>query len=126
MSKFDIETMRALTAIADTGGITRAAKKLNLSQSAISHKMKRLENSLKRNLFSRIDGKISFSRDGEKLLDYAQRVVRLHDEAVASFHQSDLAGELRLGITEDVTASDMARILSKFSNNFPIIFPMLR
>jgi len=119
MSKFDIESMRALTVIAETGGITRAAKKLNLSQSAVSHKVKRLERSLNRSLFSRVDGKLGFSRDGEKLLDYARRMVRLHDEAWASFHQSDLAGELRLGITEDITAPDMARILSNFSNNFP-------
>ena len=119
MPKLDIESMRALTAIAETGGITRAAKKLNLSQSAVSHKVKRLERSLNRSLFSRIDGKLSFSRDGEKLLDYARRMVRLHDEAWASFHQSDLAGELRLGITEDITAPDMARILSNFSNSFP-------
>jgi DNA-binding transcriptional LysR family regulator len=119
VSKLDIESMRALTVIAETGGITRAAKKLNLSQSAVSHKVKRLERSLNRSLFSRIDGKLGFSRDGEKLLDYARRMVRLHDEAWASFHQSDLAGELRLGITEDITAPDMARILSNFSNSFP-------
>jgi len=119
LSKLDIETMRALTVIAETGGITRAAKKLNLSQSAVSHKVKRLERSLNRSLFSRVDGKLSFSRDGEKLLDYARRMVRLHDEALASFHQSDLSGELRLGITEDISAPNMARILSKFSNSFP-------
>ena len=121
MSKFDIESMRALTAIADTGGVTRAAKRLNLSQSAVSHKVKRLEQRLNRNLLARVDGKTGFTRDGEKLLAYARRMVRLHDEAWASFHQSDLAGELRLGITEDITAPDMARILSKFSNNFPNI-----
>ena len=119
MSKLDIDSMRALTVIAETGGITRAAKKLNLSQSAVSHKIKRLEQRLNRNLLTRVEGKIGFSRDGEKLLDYARRMVRLHDEAWASFHQSDLAGELRLGITEDITAPDMARILSNFSNNFP-------
>ena len=44
---------------------------------------------------------------------------RLHDEACASFHQSDLAGELRLGITEDVSAPGMAQILSSFSTSFP-------
>ena len=46
MSRLDIDSMRALTAIADTGGITRAANKLNLSQSAVSHKIKRLEERL--------------------------------------------------------------------------------
>ena len=111
--------MRALTMIAETGGITRAAKRLNLSQSAVSHKVKRLEQRLNRNLLARVDGKTGFTRDGEKLLAYARRMVRLHDEAWASFHQSDLAGELRLGITEDITAPDMARILSQFSSSFP-------
>jgi DNA-binding transcriptional LysR family regulator len=111
--------MRALTVIADCGGITRAAKRLNLSQSAVSHKMKRLESKLNRILFARSDGKLVFSADGEKLLEYAHRLVRLHDEACASFHQSDLCGELRLGITEDVSAPGMAQILSSFSTSFP-------
>lgn len=117
----DIESMRALTVIAECGGFTRAAKKLNLSQSAVSHKMKRLETKLNRVLFNRVDGKMSLSFDGEKLLDYARRMVKIHDEALASFNQSDLAGELRLGITEDVTAPGFAQILSNFSNNFPNI-----
>jgi DNA-binding transcriptional LysR family regulator len=119
MSALDIDSMRALTAIAESGGITRAAKRLNLSQSAVSHKMKRLERKLNRSLFARVDGKLNLSADGEKLLDYAQRMVKLHDEAYASFHQSDLAGELRLGITEDISAPGMAQILSSFSTSFP-------
>jgi len=119
MSTLDIDSMRALTVIAETGGITRAAQRLNLSQSAVSHKMKRLEARLNRNLFTRSGGKLALSKDGEKLLDYAQRLVRLHDEACASFHQSDLVGELRLGITEDVSAPGMAQILSSFSTSFP-------
>jgi DNA-binding transcriptional LysR family regulator len=119
MSPLDIDSMRALTAIAESGGITRAAKRLNLSQSAVSHKMKRLEHKLNRSLFARADGKLNLSADGEKLLDYAQRMVKLHDEAYASFHQSDLAGELRLGITEDISAPGMAQILSSFSTSFP-------
>lgn len=121
MSHLDIESMRALTVVAETGGITRAAKKLNLSQSAVSHKMKRLEKRLNRSLFVRRDGRLNLSADGEKLLDYAQRLVKLHDEACASFHQSDLSGELRLGITEDVSAPGIAQILSNFATSFPNI-----
>ncbi|MDH3534763.1 MAG: LysR family transcriptional regulator [Gammaproteobacteria bacterium] len=119
MPTLDIDSMRALTVIAETGGITRAARRLNLSQSAVSHKMKRLEQKLNRGLFARVDGRLVLSADGEKLLAYARRMVRLHDEAYASFYQSDLAGELRLGITADVTAPGMAQILSSFSTNFP-------
>jgi molybdate transport repressor ModE-like protein len=119
VSTLDIDSMRTLTVIAETGGITRAAKKLNLSQSAVSHKMKRLEQRLGRSLFTRNNGRLVLSVDGEKLLDYARRLTRLHDEACAIFHQSDLAGELRLGITEDVTAPGMAQILSRFATSFP-------
>lgn len=115
----DIDSMRALCTIAECGGITRAAKKLNLSQSAVSHKVKRLEQRLNRKLLSRTDGKLTLSSDGDKLLDYAHRLVRLHDEACASFHQSDLSGELRLGITEDISAPGMAQILAGFSTSFP-------
>jgi molybdate transport repressor ModE-like protein len=127
MSALDIDSMRALTAIAESGGITRAAKRLNLSQSAVSHKMKRLERKLNRSLFARADGKLNLSADGEKLLDYAQRLVKLHDEAYASFHQSDLAGELRLGITEDISAPGMAQIRGwrKSCRAFPPVFQML-
>lgn len=120
-ANLDIDSMRALTVIADSGGITRAAKKLNLSQSAVSHKMKRLEQKINRSLFTRAEGKLNFTSDGERLLDYARRMVRLHDEACANFYQSDLAGELRLGITEDITASGMAQILSSFTGSFPNI-----
>lgn len=115
----DIDSMRALCTIAECGGITRAAKKLNLSQSAVSHKVKRLEQRLNRKLLSRTDGKLTLSSDGDKLLDYAHRLVRLHDEACASFHQSDLSGEIRLGITEDISAPGMAQILAGFSTSFP-------
>ena len=120
-NQLDIESMRALMTIAESGGVTRAALKLNLSQSAISHKMKRLEAKINRSLFIRADGKLGFSADGEKLLDYARRLVKLHDEALASFKQSDLTGELRLGITEDITAPGFAQILSSFSHSFPNI-----
>ena len=118
-SSLDIDSMRALTVIADSGGITRAAKRLNLSQSAVSHKMKRLEQKINRPVFIRAEGKMNLTPDGEKLLDYARRLVRLHDEACANFYQSDLAGELRLGITEDITAPGIAQILSNFSSSFP-------
>lgn len=118
-SLLDIDSMRALCAIAETGGVTRAATKLNLSQSAVSHKIKRLEQRLNRSLFSRVEGRSRLNAEGEKLLDYAHRLVKLHDEACASFHQSDLSGELRLGITEDISAPGMAQILSGFSTSFP-------
>jgi DNA-binding transcriptional LysR family regulator len=118
-SVLDIDSMRAFCQTVEMGGVTRASVRLNLSQSAVSHKLKRLENRLERRLFIRQDGVLKMTSDGEKLLDYAQRLVKLHDEAYASFHQSELSGELGIGITEDITAPGMAQILSNFSHSFP-------
>jgi len=69
MSTLDIDSMRVLTLIAKCGGITRAAKRLNLSHFAVSRKMKRLERKINRSLFARTDGKFNLSADGEKLLE---------------------------------------------------------
>ncbi|MFT5502592.1 MAG: DNA-binding transcriptional LysR family regulator [Gammaproteobacteria bacterium] len=118
-SVLDIDSMRAFCQTVEMGGVTRAAIKLNLSQSAVSHKLKRLENRLECRLFVRQNGQLKMTLDGEKLLEYAQRLVKLHDEAYASFHQSELSGELGIGITEDITAPGMAQILSNFSHSFP-------
>lgn len=119
MITLDIDAMRTLIAIAETGGITSAAEQLNLSQSAVSHKMKRLENRLSRNLFFRSNGRLKFSYDGEKLLGYARKMIRLHDEACSSFQPSNLSGKLRLGITEDVSVPRIAQILSRFTTSYP-------
>ena len=125
-SILDIDSMRAFSQIVESGGITRAAGRLHLSQSAVSHKIKRLEDRLNRKLFNRVEGKIILTQDGETLLGYARRLVKLHDEAYASLNQSDLTGELRIGITEDITAPGMAQILSNFSHSFPQVSLMSR
>ena len=67
MSTLDIDSMRALTIIAECGGITRAAKRLNLSQSAVSHKMKRLEGKLNRILFGFADQILNLVDDNHLL-----------------------------------------------------------
>ena len=121
MVTIDIDTMRALIAIEETGGITSAAEKLNLSQSAVSHKIKRLEERFNRQLLYRNKGRVHFNYDGEKLLGYAHKTIRLHDEACAGFLSSDLSGKLRLGITEDVSAPGIAQILSSFTTSYPNI-----
>ena len=115
MQKMDIDALQALCAIEDTGGVTRAAAQLALSQSAVSHKIKRLEDRLGRSLLARRAGAPVFTEDGLKLLGYARRILALHDEAVLSLANRPLKGTLRLGMTEDTTTSDLSRILGRFA-----------
>ncbi len=117
--RLDIDALRALRAIRLQGGVTRAAQALGLTQSAVSHKIKRLEVSLDCDLLSRKAGTAMFTAAGEELLEYASRILELHDEALVSLTKTDLAGRILLGMTEDTTCTDLARILGRFRRLHP-------
>ena len=117
--RLDIEALRALRAIHQHGGVTRAAQVLGLTQSAVSHKIKRLETSLDCNLLARRPGAPLFTLAGDELLSYASRILGLHDEALLSLTRTDLAGRIQLGLTEDTTCSDLSRILGRFRRLHP-------
>ncbi|EJC80079.1 transcriptional regulator [Rhizobium leguminosarum bv. trifolii WSM2297] len=117
--RLEIDALRVLWSVRRHGGITRAAEALGLSQSAVSHKIKRLETSLDCDLLSRRPGAPMFTAAGEDLLDYAERILGLHDEALLSLTKTPLAGRIALGLTEDTTCSDLARILGRFRRLHP-------
>ena len=117
--RLNIESLRALRLITETGGVTRAAEALNLSQSAVSHKIKRLEDRVGRPLFLRRDGQLDLTEEGKSLYGYAKRILALHDEAVSSLKGSGINGEIRLGATENITLSGLTPFLNHFSHQHP-------
>ncbi|KZS54311.1 LysR family transcriptional regulator [Rhizobium anhuiense] len=117
--RLEIDALRVLWSVRRHGGVTRAAEALGLSQSAVSHKIKRLEVSLDCDLLSRKSGSAMFTAAGEDLLDYAERILGLHDEALLSLTKTPLAGRIALGLTEDTTCTDRARILGRFRRLHP-------
>lgn len=119
--RLDIDALRTLCAIHDHGGVTRASDHLALSQSAVSHKIKRLEANIDCTLLARRTGGPLLTEEGQRLLTYARRILALHDEAVQSLSKAPLAGKIRLGMTEDTTSSDLSRILGRFTRLHPNI-----
>lgn len=117
--RLEIDALRVLSAIRHHGGVTRAAEALGLSQSAVSHKIRRLETSLDCELLSRKAGGSLFTATGEDLLDFARRILSLHDEALLSLSRTTLSGRIALGLTEDTTCTDLARILGRFHRLHP-------
>ncbi len=115
----DIDQLRSFIAIADTGTFTRAAESMHKTQSAVSMQIKRLEETVGRSLFER-DGRASrLTDEGERLLDYARRIVRLSTEALASFAETELAGRVRLGLPDDYAERYLPEILARFSQSNP-------
>ncbi len=119
--RLDIDSLRTLRAIRTHGGVTRAADALGLSQSAVSHKIKRLETTLDCALLARRAGGPLLTDAGERLHDYAVRISNLHDEALADLGKKTLNGAIRLGMTEDTTTSEISKILGRFTRLYPSV-----
>src|SRR5512132_4245116 len=115
----DIDQLRTFIAIAETGSFTKAADVVHKTQSAVSMQMKRLEERLNRPIFAR-DGRASkLTEDGERLLDYARRIVKLNMEAVAAFSEAELTGRVRLGVPDDYADRYLPEIMARFSRAYP-------
>lgn len=121
MTKLEIGALQALCSIQDQGGVSRAAAALGLSQSAVSHKIKRLEDVLGCALLDRRTGRPRFTQEGEKLLGYARRILALHHEALHALSTEPLSGRIRLGVTEDMTSSGVSRVLGRFTRLYPAV-----
>ena len=111
--------MKTFLAIVDSGSFTRAADEVNKTQSAVSMQMKRLEEQLSRPLFSKDGRGTKFTRDGEKLIDYARRIVALSDEAVSAFTKPDITGTVRFGTPDDYAEFFLPVILARFARTHP-------
>jgi len=116
--RIDVESLRALQAVVDTGSFTLAADRLGFGQSAVSHKIKRLEERVGLDLVSRASV-VTATADGADLLRFADRIVKAHDEAVAHLTRSDLEGSLRLGSNEDLHSDQLVEVLARFGRAYP-------
>jgi DNA-binding transcriptional LysR family regulator len=115
----DVDQLRTFIAIAETGSFTRAAEVVNKTQSAVSMQMKRLEERIRRPIFAR-DGRASkLTEDGQRLLDYARRIVKLNMETVAAFSDAGLSGRVRLGVPDDYADRYLPEIMARFSRAYP-------
>jgi DNA-binding transcriptional LysR family regulator len=122
----EIDLLRAFVAVAETGGFTAAAEVVKRSQSAVSQKIIRLEESLGRKLFDRTSRSLSLTRDGEQLLALARRMLELNDAAVRTFTDPPAAGNLRLGIAEDFVPLQLPSLLARFRRFYPGVHLELR
>ena len=80
----DLTELRIFKAVAEQGGILRAASTLNRVQSNVTTRVKRLEARLGTRLFNREGRRLVLSAEGKILLDYAERLLRLSSEAQAA------------------------------------------
>lgn len=122
----DLDDLRIFRAVVQEGGVTRAALQLHRVQSNVTTRVRQLETSLGVNLFLREGRKLELSPAGRVLLDYAQRLLDLADEAKAAVTAGAPRGRLRLGSMESTAAARLPARLAEFHARYPDVQLELR
>jgi len=111
----DLGLLRTLVAIADLGGFARAGQRVNLSQSAVSLQMRRLEENVCAQLFVRNGRRMVLTEEAQNLLRYARRILALNEEACSAIAGTDISGPVRFGTIQDLTEELLSEILGQFA-----------
>jgi DNA-binding transcriptional LysR family regulator len=118
----DSELLRTFVAIADLGGFTRAAEAVNRTQSAVSMQMKRLEEDVvQRALFERDGRQVKLTAEGQVLLGFARRILKLHGEVLNTLREPHMVGSVRIGTPDDYVMRFLPGILSRFAQAYPMV-----
>ena len=115
----DLDLVRCFVTVVETGGFTQASKRLHLTQSTITQKIKRLENLLQRRLFVRTIKPLELSGEGEVLLAYGPRLLDLSREMVRRVSKAPYNETLRLGVVEQFGYHFLPFWLSEFKKEWP-------
>jgi DNA-binding transcriptional LysR family regulator len=115
----DLTALRSFVTVAETGGVTKAAQQLHLTQSAVSMQLKRLEESLAQPLLDRSGRGVTLTNQGEQLLSYGRRMLVLNDEVMARMTDDAFEGEVRFGVPADIVYPNIPKILQRFDRAYP-------
>ncbi|KOF53730.1 LysR family transcriptional regulator [Achromobacter sp. DMS1] len=119
MRNIDLDALQIFKAVADHGGVARAAAHLHRVQSNVSTRLKQLEASLEAPLFRRQNRRLVLSDQGRVLLGYADRLLRLSQEAQAAVRSGAPQGVLRIGTMESTAAARLPPILAGYHADWP-------
>jgi len=123
----ELTDLMTFSAVARTGGITRAAEELNTVQSNVTQRVKALEAEIGAALFERHSRGMTLTGAGRRLLPYAQRMVALSREAVlAARDDGEPKGPLAIGSMETTAAVRLPPLLAEFHRRFPAVRLSLR
>lgn len=115
----DLVALRSFVAVADAGGVTRASGFLNLTQSAVSMQIKRLEDMLGVEVLDRSGRQIALTAAGELLLGYARKMLSLNDEVMMRLTRDPHEGEIVLGVPHDIVYPVIPQVLQHFARSYP-------
>ncbi|HTK25387.1 MAG TPA: LysR family transcriptional regulator [Pyrinomonadaceae bacterium] len=118
----EIRQLKAFLAIAEAKTFTAGARRVNVTQAAISMQIRQLEDEVGLPLFTRTPRRVILTEAGEYLLDRARKILREHDSALAEIAEVAGAehGRLRIGSASAMFATQqLPFIMQKLKQKFP-------
>ncbi|OWT67360.1 MULTISPECIES: LysR family transcriptional regulator [unclassified Achromobacter] len=108
-------------ALAETGQVSKAALRCNVSQSTMTIALRNLEDSLNVPLFVRHAKGLRLTDEGERFVRHAQNVTGAFDRALDDMRAApdEVSGSLRLGVTETISAYLMPAVIAAVAQRFP-------
>lgn len=120
--QLDIDVLRNFVAIADATVMSRAARQVGKTQAALSQQLRKLEETVQQPLMIRNGRGVKLTIHGERLFAHAQKILRMHDEAVAELTGVSLAGRVRFGCPDDYARVFLLGLLQSFARQHPQVF----
>lgn len=124
MKALDVEAVQAFLLVADLRSFTRAAEAMDTTQSAVSLKIKRLEDGLGRRLLERTPRLVRLSAEGGLFLDSARALVAAHQGALAAFAAEQR--RLTIGISHHLVGAELPLVLRRMNATEPRLVVEMR
>ena len=119
----ELRHLRYFTALAETLSFTRAAERVHVTQSTLSHQIRQLEDEVGQPLFDRIGKKVVTTEAGELFLGFAGRALKEVDLGLAMLKPGagGLTGQLRIGATHTFNIGLIPECVAQFLARHPTV-----
>jgi LysR family cyn operon transcriptional activator len=119
----ELRHVRNFVALAASLNFTRAAERVHVTQSTLSHQIKQLEEELGKQLFNRIGKRVTLTEEGESFLAYASRALQEIDQGVSVLKDSDgeMSGSVRIGVTNSFNLGFIPECVAIFMSRHPTV-----
>ena len=128
LENIDLKLLRMFSNIARFGSFTRSAALMDITQSAVSHGIKRLESQLGCSLFYKKGKSIHLTPEGRFFLEHVQRLLDLYDRTVQSVGKRFQEGRRNLNVTFAGSVANfiLAPVLREFRESYPEVSVIVR
>jgi LysR family cyn operon transcriptional activator len=124
----ELRHLRYFLALSSSLSFTRAAEKVHVTQSTLSHQIRQLEEELGSALFDRIGKKVALTEAGETFLAYATRAIKEVDLGVGALKvvEEELRGSVRVGATHSSNLGFIPQCVAQFMKLHPTVHMAVR